>query len=210
MKITLKNLSFTTLFLILILSSYAQENNIKTNRINVSFNSFTSTNLTDDFRYGPEKSGRVPVGTHVKNDIVFNNASITLGYQNILTKKITLESSLRFEYFRKQLWSKQSVSQSLGNSIVFNYTASLRGLYNHYTGKNISIYSGIGIGYNYSARHFFNVPNSSGPGDYREKVDTILGHFTALGIRIGNTFSIFTEVGYGYMGMVNSGLGLKF
>lgn len=72
---------------------------------------------------------------------------------------------------------------------------------NYITGRNVNLYSGVGLG--------VNITNFS--GDHTEKNFTHLAyHFTFLGFSYGKTVGVFSEVGWGAKGLVRGGVSVAF
>ena len=76
--------------------------------------------------------------------------------------------------------------------------------------RNVRLYGLIGLGFS----QFIVNYQFSGLPDINDKwlipAGNIAAQVTPIGIRVGNTFGLFLEFGYGYRGMVNMGLSYQF
>jgi hypothetical protein len=74
--------------------------------------------------------------------------------------------------------------------------------YRYINHEQFQIYSGISAGLSYGISHSAEAGNSSKAG--------FAFQGTALGLRCGNYFAVFGELGYGYSGIIHAGLSCRF
>ncbi|MCF8236213.1 MAG: hypothetical protein K9G67_14550 [Bacteroidales bacterium] len=85
------------------------------------------------------------------------------------------------------------------------YTIAAEGRFSYLNASFFQMYSGVGAGITFNTDKFISTDNS-------ENSDTQT-HFNFqinfLGLRVGNAFGAYAELGYGYKGIVNAGISVR-
>lgn len=130
-----------------------------------------------------------------------------LGYKRNLSKRITLGLGFLYQSFDVT----QTVKMPLTGNLVdiksqdIYYTFMARFDFSYVTTEWVNMYSGVGAGV--SVNQYVFDDDKQGKDDNNIYV---AWQVNAFGIRVGKTLGGFAEVGFGYAGIVNAGLSLKF
>lgn len=87
-------------------------------------------------------------------------------------------------------------------------TVAIEGQFRYQNMNKIQLYSGLGIGYSFGNETL--VPTvESGSTSTSGSINQIAWQINAISIRIGSSIAGFIEFGYGYKGIVNTGLSIQ-
>ncbi len=87
-------------------------------------------------------------------------------------------------------------------------TIAIEGQYRYQNLNKIQLYSGLGIGYSFGNETLVP-PVESGTTSGSGSINRIAWQINAIGVRIGSSIAGFIEFGYGYKGIVNTGLSIQ-
>ena len=124
--------------------------------------------------------------------------AFVLGYRYSVREKISIGLDGSYTKLKSVL---KVGGEVVGNLNKHFYTIAPYVSYNYVKNGNLSMYSGIGLGYAF-------VKNVYTTGDGNEIVNTgeFAFHINAFGVRYGNKISAYAEAGYGYKGIMNFGV----
>jgi len=129
---------------------------------------------------------------------------VSLGYRRSFSKNFTLAIAGNYVAFNKQ-FKKSSDNSVVGTVKNTFYSFIARGDYYYVTGEYFQMYSGVGVGFTYAHDNYLDSSNASGQGKMYSAFQV-----NAVGIRVGKNFGVFAELGYGFEGIINAGISLKF
>lgn len=127
--------------------------------------------------------------------------AILLGYRYSVGDKLTIGFDGSYTKLKDVL---KFDGKEVGNLDKYFYTIAPYIAYNYVKKGNLSMYSGIGLGY-----AFVKDAYTTDDGDEIENIGEFAFHLNAFGVRYGKNIGGYVEVGYGYKGIVNLGISLK-
>lgn len=132
---------------------------------------------------------------------------IGIGYKRNLNKRLSLGLGFLYQSFDVTQTVKMPLSGTLVDikSQDVYYTFMARFDFNYVTTEWVNMYSGVAAGMSLNQYTFDD--NTQGKDDDNTH---FAWQLNAFGIRVGKGFGGFAEVGFGYAGIVNAGLSLKF
>lgn len=130
---------------------------------------------------------------------------IGVSYHYLVNRKLSL--GMHFNYDRARFNVINAQDQQIGDDFIIEYYGILAQAdiyyFNH---RQMGIYSGFGVGLLLSS-------SSSSNSSYSAKHVThtnFAWHINAIGLRVGNRFAGFAELGFGYEGLLRAGVSVRF
>ena len=133
-----------------------------------------------------------------------STGAIHLGYNYFLSNKFTLGVNFAYEQIKSDV---KSGNDAIGDMNATFYTVSIESCFHYVRKEKINMYSGLGLAYSFGNIDF----NSSTTAEDSFSSTANIPNFQIIGfgIRGGNTFAGFAEVGFGYKGVICAGLSVK-
>lgn len=130
--------------------------------------------------------------------------AIHLGYNYSLSDKFTIGAFFTYEQIKSDV---KSGNNAIGDMNATFYTISIESYYHYMRKEKINMYSGLGLAYSFGSINF----NSSTTTEDSFSSTANIPNFQIIGfgIRGGNTFAGFAEVGFGYKGIICAGISVK-
>ncbi len=105
--------------------------------------------------------------------------------------------------------SSLPLNRPLYNSDVHSVVGMINLNWSYYQGDSFDFSSGAYVGVNYRDEKIKKlIPNNLTPTS--STYTKLAYHITALRVRYGETFGVFAELGFGFRGLVNAGISVKF
>ncbi len=127
--------------------------------------------------------------------------AIVLGYRYSLKDKISV--GLDGSYTKLKGFLKVE-GNAVGDINKHFYTIAPYVSYNYVKKGNLSMYSGIGLGYAFVKNVY-----TTDDGSEIKNTGEFAFHINAFGVRYGNKICAFAEAGYGYKGIMNFGVSIN-
>jgi opacity protein-like surface antigen len=126
-----------------------------------------------------------------------------VGYKYLFTERFGLGGTLAYG---RETFNCYSTEEAIVGKLKRNHiTLALEADFKYYQRGIFDVYGLAGIGATYF-NQVYNPNNGDGSKDKKWHPNIQL---TPIGIKIGNTFGGFAEVGVGYKGIINAGLFLR-
>lgn len=153
----------------------------------------------------------VTLGTNYEtNKSTYGPLSLTGSYA--VTNKFKLGLTLTLERDKSELWSKSlndDNHKKQGDINVDSYGFMASGSFSYLNREYVQLYSGLSMGVGLRRESFDKEPNSSMPEE--SSTSTRFAYqITGFGIRLGGKLAGFAEVGFGYKGIVSTGIVYRF
>lgn len=122
------------------------------------------------------------------------------GYSYGISNKIDLGLTL--------LYSRgQQKYNGIKYSDIDHFGVLVEGRYNYVDSPNLRLYSGAGVGFNFSTERFVDSDKENfAPTDFKK----FSYQLTGFGAKFGNKFGGFGEIGFGFKGLVSVGIFTRF
>ena len=188
---------FKTAFLVLItFSGFAQDKG--KNQISVSVGIFPTEDIAYDMT---TRFFRIFVPSHRSTTI--SGECIFLTYKYFVSERFAVGGAVGYNNDamrgRYQLWEApkyNSKTFTMAGEVDFYYLKK----------RNLSLYALGGIGFFFVKSKYYDNSSVIATG---KNLDITM-QLTPIGLRFGKSFGGFAEVGYGYKGIVNMGVNVKF
>lgn len=147
--------------------------------------------------------------------------ALFLTYRHVFTKRFSLGLSVGIDNEKGELsyGNPEETGQNPGTSGYYNvytYTVALEGSLTYFKRRYLKLYGCAGVGLTSYKDIYTIYPNPpswvpvppTSPYTYREV--HLNGQITGFGIRVGRAIAGFFEVGFGYKGLISTGISAKF
>jgi len=134
-----------------------------------------------------------------------SSGAIHLCYNYSVSDKFTVGAVVAYEQINSNV---SSGNDAIGKMKSKFYTVAIESAFHYMQKENMNLYSGIGLGYSFGNMNFES--SSTQEDSFSDNANMPNFHITGIGIRFGKTFGGFAEAGFGYKGVINAGISLKF
>ena len=135
-------------------------------------------------------------------DLQFISATSTGAFCFSYLNDVVYKFAWGFDAAFERVNSSYLNSENARNTFNIKYFSFMPKMsYRYINHEKFQIYSGLAVGFNYG----FTESN----GSKIEKAN-LAYQGTAVGMRVGNNFALFGELGYGYRGVINGGISCRF
>lgn len=144
------------------------------------------------------------------NKSTYGPLSLTGSYA--VTNKFKLGVALTIERDKSELWSKSlngNNQKKQGDINVDSYGFMASGSFSYVNKEYLQLYSGLAAGVCIRRESFDKEPTSS-MEEESSSYTRFAYQITGIGIRLGGKLAGFAEVGYGYKGIVSTGISYRF
>lgn len=136
---------------------------------------------------------------------------IEFRYKYFVSEKVSF--GLRAGYVKYD--HKDSFTLSDGTKFTTNWndqyiTTMLDFNFYYLNNENVSLYSGVGAGASFVSSEVTSVTDPKYNSNATDNTTLLAFQLNAFGVRFGKSFGGFAELGFGYSGILNGGLYLKF
>jgi hypothetical protein len=150
-------------------------------------------------------SSMITVGSFTTDNIQMTGAVI-FTYNYALSKVVHLGGAFAYENITEDVFINPGTGKTKAGELNRNfYTLAAEAKFSYVHANIFQMYSGVGVGATLNTDEYK-------ANDGKSNSDT-QGHFNfqinLVGLRIGNAFAGFAELGYGYKGILNFGLSLR-
>lgn len=198
----MKKSVFPILFFVILFSTYNVNAQDRRNEIRLGVGIFSTSEFIDAL--SDMIVSAVPIGAKVEN--ASSIGAWHVGYRYLLTDRWAVGGSFIFDYETADAmgYTFNSVPEGkIGEFQRFHYTLGAEVDYKYIARKKFALYSSLGVGATLYQQTYKSL-NST-----QKDSDNII-HFnfqvTPIGLRYGNIWGGFFEVGFGYKGIVNIGM----
>ncbi|MBN2614133.1 MAG: hypothetical protein JXR71_00435 [Bacteroidales bacterium] len=129
---------------------------------------------------------------------------INAGYRNLINDRWLIGLTVSYEKSTADAYVQGS---KIGTQKNTYYTVAAEANYQYVSGGFFQMYSGFGIGFTQASASLMRTDNNP---DTNDKHNHINFQFTLAGFRVGKTIGLFGELGFGYKGIVNGGVSVRF
>lgn len=128
--------------------------------------------------------------------------AIGLGYKRAIANRWMLGLDVYYQSRQTDVYINDIPDGSLRDS----YLTIGVGTDYHYISTNwFQMYSGLGVAYTFNGTQYTGSSN-----EFSDSQTSYLNfHINALGFRFGKAFALFTELGFGYKGLIHAGLSVQ-
>ncbi len=194
----MKTIHFTIAFLLFVVLSYGQQK--KTNDLSISVGGLTSIDVANVV-------SEILVSGITIGNVYYTNEEVTpaiaISYKRAIQNNWFVYSDGVIQSYKKDLYLNDTYSGEVKDLFA---TIGLGTEYHYIHGSWFQMYSGLAIAYS----HQFS--NYSGSSSDIEESSAGMFNFqvNALGFRVGKKFAAFSELGFGYKGLLTFGLSFQF
>lgn len=144
------------------------------------------------------------------NKSTYGPLSLTGSYA--VTNKFKLGLTFTLERDKSELWSKllnDDNHKKQGDINVDSYGVMASGTFSYLNREYVQLYSGLAMGVGLRRESFDKEPTSSMMLESSSST-RFAYQITGIGVRLGGKLAGFAEVGYGYKGIVSTGIAYRF
>jgi hypothetical protein len=138
------------------------------------------------------------------NENIRSSGIINLSYRNVVRDRWLLGATVSYEKTQSDAFVMNS---QIGTEKDTYYTVGLEAHYQYVHNPSFQMYSGFGAAYTLAQAE---VNRTDGNPNTSNKMYHFNFQVNLLGFRIGKAVGFFTELGFGYRGVVNAGLSARF
>lgn len=132
------------------------------------------------------------------------NGIINAGYRYLILNRFLVGGTISYEKSKADAYVLGSKVGTQHNTYM---TLAAEANYQYVSTRVFQMYSGFGIGFTQARANLQRTDNNP---DTNSRHNHINFQFTLAGFRVGNTLGAFGELGFGYKGVVNGGVSLRF
>lgn len=187
---------------------YAQDQDIVSNEVYIGVG-VSKVSMQGLYEFADDFAGVFTsiFGASLTNSSTTSTGIFGLGYNRFISNKIKLGVSANFTRFThgqefKFAWGGTQYQKWEDDFM----TILVRGDFHYKRTEMITMYSGIALGVCFV--HTNNITNAEGL--HPENQTFFAYQINAFGIRVGKTFGFFAEAGFGYNGIIQAGLNVRF
>ncbi len=134
-----------------------------------------------------------------------STGAINFGYKYSIGDHFSLGAAFAYEQITNDA---KSGNDLIGKTTNTFYTIAIESNIRYVSKEHFQMYSGLGLGYTAGMQDFTSSDPSESDSD--DSVHLFNLQITGLGVRAGNAFGGFAEVGLGYKGILNLGISYQF
>ncbi len=209
----MKKLSILILLIIFSISLNAQEQ-AKESQISISYGVITMQGIEDAVVsvFGDIFTDILTVGTIVATESTITGVGLfEFRYNYFISEKISMGLRANIVKYKHEDKFKVSDGSSFTTTWTNQFITGMVDANFYYMRKEkIALYSGIGVGVTLNNSEIDDIDDPDYEDGQKESTTLFAFQVNAFGIRFGKTFGGFLETGFGYSGLMNGGLFLKF
>lgn len=190
--------SFLSLLLIMSLGHLANAQEKGTSDLSASVGFETSTELSELFSDIVVTS---LTGGQYRTDNTSASPTFGITYRYAIKNRWMIHADGFFQKISKDVYDGDIKTGDLENSY---FTVGFGTDYRYISKGIFQMYSGVAIAYTSESVDY------TGPGEANDGDSFFNYQVNALGFRVGNAFAAFSEIGFGYRGILNAGLSYQF
>lgn len=187
------------IFTVFALSAYAQPDNAGKVEIYAGYGLVTAQDII--FIHSTMWTGVLVSDLH--EDVVDVNGfgSVFAGFDYYNSERISFGAQLNYASYEAIYKVKSGSEQQIKIATKF-YTPMLRGKVNWINGSLLQLYTTVAAGATFM--------QGSADNGKKDTQAAFAFHVSPVGVRLGNTFSVFAEAGFGFQGLLSAGIAIKF
>jgi len=144
----------------------------------------------------------ISIGTFKTDNTQMSGAAV-FTYNHALSDIVHLGGAFAYETITEDVLVADSLAGDLKRQF---YTLAAESRFTYIHGSFFQMYSGVGAGITFNTDTFEDKSGNS----KSENQTHFNFQLNLLGLRVGNSFAGYAELGYGYKGIVNFGLSIRF
>ena len=133
--------------------------------------------------------------------------TLFLEYNHSFNNWFELGGIFAYERISKNAYSNSVILGKETNNI---YTIGVQAGFNYLDKEVVKLYSQLGLAYTFTANSFNEELENSNVKLDKDIFHSFNFHVSAIGVRVGKQFGVSAELGFGYKGIANIGIGYRF